>query len=104
MGLSTNLQRATERHVANRKSQARQLGIRLATQHPRQQLARHQVQAQQLNQQLQQRIRQRLRDMRSTVTHQEKLLASLGPEQTLSRGYAIVTGENGAVISTCDTG
>jgi exodeoxyribonuclease VII large subunit len=36
--------------------------------------------------------------MRSAVTHQEKLLASLGPEQTLSRGYAIVTGENGAVI------
>ena len=98
MGLSTNLQRATERHVANRKAQARQLGIRLATQHPRQRLARHQVQAQQLSQQLQQRIRQRLRDLRSTVTHQEKLLASLGPEQTLSRGYAIVTGENGTVI------
>ena len=68
------------------------------TQHPRQQLARHQVQAQQLSQQLQQRIRQRLREMRSAVTHQEQLLASLGPEQTLSRGYAIVTGENGAVI------
>ena len=36
--------------------------------------------------------------MRSEVTHQQKLLASLGPEQTLRRGYAIVTGENGAVI------
>ena len=98
MGLSNNLQRATERQVTNRKAQARQLGIRLGTQHPRQRLARHQVQAQQLSQQLQQRIRQRLRDMRSAVTHQEKLLASLGPEQTLSRGYAIVTGENGSVI------
>jgi exodeoxyribonuclease VII large subunit len=61
-------------------------------------LARHQLQAQQLSQQLQQRIGQRLRDMRSEVTHQQKLLASLGPEQTLGRGYAIVTGENGAVI------
>ena len=98
MGLSNNLQRATERQVTNRKAQARQLGIRLANQHPRQRLARHQLQAQQLSQQLQQRIRQRLRDMRSAVTHQEKLLASLGPEQTLSRGYAIVTGENGSVI------
>ena len=98
MGLSNNLQRATERQVTNRKAQARQLGIRLANQHPRQRLARHQLQAQQLSQQLQQRIRQRLRDMRSAVTHQEKLLASLGPEQTLSRGYAIVTGENGTVI------
>ena len=98
MGLSNNLQRATERHVTSRKAQARQLGIRLANQHPRQRLVRHQLQAQQLSQQLQQRIRQRLRDMRSAVTHQEKLLASLGPEQTLSRGYAIVTGENGSVI------
>ena len=98
MSLSNNLQRATERHVTNRKAQARQLGIRLANQHPRQRLVRHQLQAQQLSQQLQQRIRQRLRDMRSAVTHQEKLLASLGPEQTLSRGYAIVTGENGSVI------
>ena len=56
------------------------------------------MQAQQLSRQLQQRMRQRLRDIRSEITHQEKLLASLGPEQTLSRGYAIVTGENGAVI------
>ena len=36
--------------------------------------------------------------MRSEMAHQQKLLASLGPEQTLNRGYAIVTGENGAVI------
>ncbi len=96
--LVTNLQRATERHIGYQKSEARQLLTRLATQHPRQRLARHQLQAQQLKQLLQQRIQQRLRDMRSEVTHQQKLLASLGPEQTLSRGYAIVTGENGAVI------
>ena len=96
--LMTNLQRATERHIGYRKSEVRQLQTRLATQHPRQRLTRHQVQAQQLKQQLQQRIQQRLRDMRSEVTHQQKLLASLGPEQTLGRGYAIVTGENGAVI------
>jgi len=96
--LLTNLRRATERHIAYRKSEVGQLRTRLATQHPQQRLARHQVQAQQLNQQLQQRIQQRLRDIRSEVTHQQKLLASLGPEQTLNRGYAIVTGKNGAVI------
>jgi len=67
-------------------------------QHPQQRLGQHQLQAQQLNQQLQQRIAQRLRDLRSKVIHQQKLLASLGPEQTLSRGYAIVTGEDGTVI------
>ncbi|GIS02504.1 MAG: hypothetical protein CM15mP103_10550 [Gammaproteobacteria bacterium] len=95
--LMTNLQRATERHIGYRKSEVRQLRTRLATQHPRQRLTRHQVQAQQLKQQLQQRIQQRLRDMRSEVTHQQKLLASLGPSRP-GRGYAIVTGENGAVI------
>ena len=98
MNLSGSLQRAAERHIGYRKSQALQLGTRLATQHPQQRLARHQLQAQQLNQQIQQRIQQRLRDMRSEFRHQKKLLASLGPEQTLSRGYAIVTGENGSVI------
>ena len=56
------------------------------------------MQAQRLSRQLQQRMRQRLRDTRSQITHQEKLLASLGPEQTLNRGYAIVTSENGEVI------
>jgi len=96
--LLTNLQRTTQRHIGYRKSEVGQLRTRLATQHPQQRLARHQVQAQQLNQQLQQRIQQRLRDMRSEVAHQQKLLASLGPEQTLNRGYAIVTAENGAVI------
>ena len=96
--LLTNLQRASERHIGYRKSEAQQLLTRLGTQHPRQRLARHQLQAQQLSQQLQQRIGQRLRDLRSEVTHQQKLLASLGPEQTLNRGYAIVTGEDGTVI------
>ena len=96
--LLTNLRRATERQISYRKSEVRQLRTRLATQHPQQRLGQHQLQAQQLNQQLQQRIGQRLRDLRSEVTHQQKLLASLGPEQTLNRGYAIVTGEDGTVI------
>ena len=96
--LSGALQRAVERQVSYRRAQTLQLSTRLGTQHPRQRLARYRLQTQQLKQQLQQRVQQRLRDIRSEVTHQEKLLASLGPEQTLNRGYAIVTGENGAVI------
>ena len=96
--LLVNLQRATERQINYHKSGERQLRTRLATQNPQQRLGQNQLQAQQLNQQLQQRIAQRLRDLRSEVIHQQKLLASLGPEQTLSRGYAIVTGEDGTVI------
>ena len=96
--LLTSLQRATERQISYRKSEVRQLRTRLATQHPQQRLGQHQLQAQQLNQQLQQRIGQLLKDLRSEIIHQQKLLASLGPEQTLSRGYAIVTGKDGTVI------
>ena len=96
--LSSALQRAAERQINLRKTETLQLTTRLNTQHPKQRLAGHQLQAQQLSRQLQQRMRQRLRDIRSEITHQEKLLASLGPEQTLNRGYAIVTSENGAVI------
>jgi exodeoxyribonuclease VII large subunit len=96
--LSGALQRAAERQVRYRRAQTLQLSTRLGTQHPRQRLARYQLNTLQLKQQLHQRVQQRLRGLRSEVIHQEKLLASLGPEQTLNRGYAIVTGENGAVI------
>ncbi len=96
--LSGSLQRATERQISVRRAQTLQLSTRLGTQHPQQRLAQYQVQTRQLKQQLQQRVQQRLKDIRSEVIHQEKLLASLGPEQTLNRGYAIVTGENGSVI------
>ena len=98
ISLSSALQRAAERQINLRKTQTLQLTTRLSTQHPKQRLAGHQMQAQQLSRQLQQRMLQRLRDIRSEVTHQVKLLASLGPEQTLNRGYAIVTGKSGAVI------
>ena len=98
ISLSSTLQRAAERQINLRKTETLQLNTRLNTQHPKQRLAGHQLQAQQLSQQLQQRMRQLLRDIRSEITHQEKLLASLGPEQTLNRGYAIVTGEHGLVI------
>ena len=98
ISLSSALQRAADRQINLRKTQTLQLTTRLNTQHPKQRLAGHQMQAQQLSRQLQQRMLQRLRDIRSEVTHQVKLLASLGPEQTLNRGYAIVTGKSGAVI------
>ena len=98
ISLLGSLQRAAERQISLHKTRTLQLTTRLTNQHPKQRLAGHRMQTQQLTRQLQQRIGQRLRDIRSEVTHQEKLLASLGPEQTLNRGYAIVTGENGAVI------
>ena len=61
-------------------------------------MTQHQTRAQQLGQHLKQRIERRLRDIRAEVMHREKLLTSLGPEQTLTRGYSIVTNAHGVVI------
>jgi exodeoxyribonuclease VII large subunit len=43
-------------------------------------------------------IKQNLHSVKSQALYQQKLLQSLGPEQTLNRGYAIVTDAQGNVI------
>ena len=75
-----------------------QLSARVQTQHPRQQLERHRVTSQQLHNRLRQRIDLNLTTAQAELSHQTKLLTSLGPEQTLNRGYAIVTNEQGKVV------
>jgi exodeoxyribonuclease VII large subunit len=96
--LSAALSRGIARQLADSKAQVARLSARVKTQHPRQQLNRHQLTSQQLQHQLRQRIDRRLTATRAELNHQSKLLASLGPEQTLSRGYAIVTDEQGKVV------
>jgi len=96
--LSAALSRGIARQLADGKAQVAGLRARVQTQHPRQQLNRHRLASQQLQHQLRQRIDLRLAATRAELNHQSKLLASLGPEQTLSRGYAIVTDEQGKVV------
>ena len=81
-----------------RESASRQLIARLKSRHPRQQLGNRKLQRTQLSHQLGRQIRQRLRGARAEVAHQQKLLSSLGPEQTLNRGYAIVSDAAGKVV------
>ena len=96
--LSASLHRAALRQVNHQQKQTAQLNTRLAAQHPGQQLERHKTQRQQLGHQLLQRIQQRLKEAKADVSHKHKLLTSLGPEQTLHRGYAIVTNATGNVL------
>ena len=56
------------------------------------------AQRQQLHHQLNQQINQKLQTARAELAYKTKLLASLGPEQTLERGYAIVTDPQGKVL------
>ena len=96
--LNAALYRGTLRQLKAYQSQAGQLGSRLNAQHPKQQLSRQRDLCQQLGHQLQRHIHRHLQATRGELNHHTKLLASLGPEQTLHRGYAIVTDEQGKVV------
>lgn len=75
---------------------------RLATQHPARQM---QIQRQRLEEKRAQMIklsRHRLSADRERLAHYQRLLTSLGPENTLSRGYAIVQDAQGNVIRAAD--
>ena len=86
------------RHITSQRSQRAQLASRLSAQHPRRQLLRAKQQRQQLHHQLNQQINQKLQTARAELAYKIKLLSSLGPEQTLERGYAIVADPQGKVL------
>jgi exodeoxyribonuclease VII large subunit len=71
---------------------------RLTAQHPQQQLLRHRSENVRQQHRLLLQIKQKLQSVKSQAQYQHKLLQSLGPEQTLNRGYAIVTDAQGNVI------
>ena len=76
---------------------------RLAAQHPQQQLMRHRGENTRLQHQLLLQIKQRLQSVKAQALYQHKLLQSLGPEQTLHRGYAIVTDAQGNLLKDAGT-
>ena len=103
MQLSGALQRTTHRHITARWAKAEQLMTRLTAQHPQQQLIRHRGENVRLQHRLLLQIKQKLHSVKAQALYQHKLLQSLGPEQTLNRGYAIVTDAQGSVIQDAGT-
>jgi exodeoxyribonuclease VII large subunit len=95
---SSSLNYAIQRHLLLQNSTARQLIGRLRSRHPSQQLESRKQQRVRLNTELTRQIRQRLREARAAVTHQQKLLTSLGPAETLNRGYALISDAAGKVV------
>ena len=96
--LADTLHRGINRHISNQRRHSMQMTSRLSAQHPRQQLLRIQQHRQQLSHRLSQQMNQQLKSARAELAYKTKLLASLGPEQTLGRGYAIVTDLQGNVL------
>lgn len=101
--LSGALQRSTERHITTRLTKAEQLTTRLTAQHPEQQLRRYRGENTRLQHRLLLQIKQKLQSVKAQALYQQKLLQSLGPEQTLNRGYAIVTDAQGNLVKDAGT-
>ena len=101
--LNSALYLRTLRQLKAYRFQAEQLGSRLNAQNPKQQLSRQRELCQHLGHQLLRHIYQRMQATRGELNHQIKLLASLGPEQTLYRGYAIVTDEQGNIVKSAES-
>ncbi len=96
---SDTLRREIIRHLMNQRRRGAQLTSRLGAQHPQRQLLLSRRYCHQLSHQLYQQVNQKLNGARTELTYKVKLLASLGPEQTLERGYAVVTDSQGNVLT-----
>ena len=100
--LATSLKRNVRRHISLRGKDLQQLVSRMSSQHPRRQVIKDKENIDRTRRQLSMQIQHRLRMAQDRLTHHRKLLESLGPQQTLQRGYAIVTDRKGTVIRSYD--
>lgn len=82
------IQRSTLTHLLNQ----------LASRHPRRGIEHQTVLLEQRKRELQQLIKGNLRRFRTNLGQHEQLLRTLGPENILARGYALVTNPNGQII------
>jgi exodeoxyribonuclease VII large subunit len=93
-----SMNQSVHRRIASVRRDARQTHLRLVAQHPRHTLIRQHAPLTSLRQRLTLNMQRRLKDAKAEATHKQSLLRSLGPEQILGRGYAIVTDSGGKVI------
>lgn len=96
--MAVALTRAISRTISVSRAETRQLAARLSAQHPGRRLRTDLSALKRLQQDLAGHIRLRLRSVGEQLQHQQRLLESLGPLQTLERGYSIVTDASGNVI------
>lgn len=96
--LTRQLQHHALHRLRNQHQQLQHLAVRLQQRHPRLKL---QSLAQTLStqrQQLEQRMQNRVSEARRQLQEHCRLLNTLGPQQTLMRGYAIVQTASGTVV------
>ena len=96
------LKRLTRSIVLQRHTAINQLTERLEKQHPRSRLKLNEGQLGQLQTQLIKNINIQLSDHYKDLETLSKLMHSVSPLATLSRGYSITMDANGEIIQSCD--
>ena len=74
------------------------LSKQVEARHPRTNIEHQMSLLAQRKRELQQLIQGSMRRFRGALEQQEQLIRTLGPENTLARGYALVTGPDGRII------
>lgn len=92
------LHRATMRRLDTEGRALGQLRERLLRSHPQRRLSQTRGHLNELGVTLKQTLEDRLRRTREQLAHRRKLLETLGPQNTLNRGYAIVTAADGKAL------
>lgn len=93
------LRRAVHNRLAALRERVRNLTRHLDAHSPRRQLRQQALQVRQARRQLLLAWQRTMKDRRQRLESRVELLRSLSPENTLLRGYAIVTDERGRVVS-----
>jgi exodeoxyribonuclease VII large subunit len=101
--LGLRLRAIANRDIRDRRSAIDQRARHLMALHPRRQLIAHQQQLQQLSERLRHATRLRLQRNGDRLERMQAMLAQLGPERTLARGYAIATDASGQLIRNADS-
>lgn len=96
--LQGRMRRVMATGLASQRQRLADLKGRLAGQHPARTLTARQSELARSAQRLEASMKQRLGAERTALTQYSRLLHSLGPANTLARGYAVVQGENGGIL------
>lgn len=101
--LEIRLQRQWQQAQRQRKQRLVAVNQQLALLNPERQLKTKQKELSTLRERLLYAVKQQLQRPQITLKNMERQLKALGPEQTLSRGYAIISDDKGAIIRDADT-
>ncbi|MDF1693345.1 MAG: exodeoxyribonuclease VII large subunit [Zhongshania sp.] len=101
--LELRLQRQWQQSQRRRQQRLTAANQQLALLNPERQLKSKHRELNALRSRMQHAIKLRLQQPRIALKNMEQQLRALGPEQTLNRGYAIISDQSGGIVRDADT-